>query len=144
MKKFLILIVSVFCFSIVSNAQTGVDEEFDKMRKEMKTQMENMMKQFEQSFDMMEGGVMMMDTMMLSFGDMDENGNFQPNEKMESIIKDMELMMKDAFGDFNFEGFKPVIPGPDSMEENGNKTPKNNKQNGQLKEKEKKRSTTRL
>ena len=144
MKKFVILFFSVFCFSFVSNAQTGITgEEFDKIREQMEAQMGSMMKQLEKSFDMMEGGVMMMDTMMLRMGSIDENGNFQPNEQMESIMKDMELMMKDAFGDMNFEEMMPAIPGPDSMEEEG-ESPKKKKQSRKSKDSKKKRKSSSL
>ena len=145
MKKFVVLFFSVFCFSIVSNAQTGMTgEEFDKIRDQMEVQMESMMKHLEKSFDMMEGGMIMMDTMMLNFGSMDENGVFKPNEKMESMMQDMELMMKDAFGDMNFEEMMPAIPGPDSMEEEDGKAPKNKKQSDKSKERKKKRKTSSL
>jgi len=146
MKKFFVLLISVFCFSLVSNAQTIDKEELNQMREQMEGQMENIMKQFEKSFDMMEGSVGMMDTIVFKhFGSMGENGEFVPNEKMESMMKDMESMMKDAFGDINLDEMMEGMPKFDENEAEGDQ-PKKKKQSRKSKKeaKKKKRKSSSL
>jgi len=121
MKKLLIL-STLFCFSFSLQAQSTTEEDFDKMREQMRESMEGMMKMFEGSFDMMETPMMKMDTFFFdSFGQMDENGQVVPNEEIQSLFKEMEKMMKEGFGDMDFEivpfGDKPAIPGPEELEE---------------------------
>ena len=145
MKKFVVLLVSVFCFCFVSNAQMIDNEELNQMREQMEGQMENMMKHLEKSFNMMEGSVTMMDTIMFKhFGTMDENGEFQPNEKMGSIMKDMESMMQEAFGDINLDELMEGMPDFEESDEEGD-NPKKKKQSHKSKEtKKKKRKTSSL
>ncbi len=139
MKKFVVLLFSIFCFSFVSNAQTIDKEELNQMREQMEGQMENMMKQLEQSFNMIEGSVTMMDTIMFKhFGTMGENGEFQPNEKMESMMKDMESMMQEAFGDMNLDEMMEGMPDFEESEEEGN-NPKKKKQSRKSKKEAKKK-----
>jgi len=146
MKKFFVLLISVFCFSLVSNAQTIDKEELNQMREQMEGQMENLMKHLEKSFDMVEGSSMLMDTMMFKhFGTMDENGEFQPNEKMESMMKDMESMMKEAFGDINLDEMMEGMPKFDENEEDGDQPMKKKQSKKSKKEaKKKKRKSSSL
>ena len=145
MKKFVVLLCSIFCFSLVSNAQTIDKEELNQMREQMEGQMENMMKHLEKSFNMMEGSVTMMDTIMFKhFGSMGENGEFQPNEKMEGIMKEMESMMQEAFGDINFDEMMEGMPDFEESEEDDD-NPKKKQSNKSKKEaKKKKRKTSSL
>jgi len=120
MKKLLIL-STLFCFSFSIQAQSSTEEDFDTMREQMREGMEEMMKLFDGALNLAEMP-MKMDTMIFkSFGEMDENGQIVPNEEIQSLFKEMEKMMKEGFGDMDFEIItpddKPAIPGPDDLEE---------------------------
>lgn len=144
MKKLLIF-AGLFCFSFALDAQTGIDEDMDKMREQMMQGMEEMMQMLGEGFDMAEGPIMKMDTMIFkNFGQLDENGEMIPNEEMQSFFDAMEKMMTEQLGgmDFGdmipFEDDEPLIPGPDSMDEEKDGVPK--KESAPVKKKKKRKS----
>lgn len=146
MKKLIVFIGIIAC-SFAVKAQGQFDEQFDQMREEMKLHMEDMMQQFDKSFDMMEGSMIKIDTFFTeSFGQIDEDGNFQPNKNLEGFMKEMEAAMSKHFSDLNFEDFdtndrEPAVPGPEELDE---KEGKSKKQSRKLKSKKSKRKTTNL
>ena len=144
MKKLLIL-STLFCFSFSLQAQSTTEEDFDKMREQMSEGMDEMMKIFEGAINFAEMP-MKMDTMIFkSFGEMDENGQIVPNEEIQSLFKEMEKMMKEGFGDIDFEmspfDNQPAIPGPDNLEETEEAEPKKERPS---EKKKKNRKTYRL
>ena len=145
MKKLLILSI-LFCFSFGLQAQTISEEDFDKMREQMRENMGDMMKMFEESFDIMEAPMMKMDTFFFkNFGSIDENGAVAPNEDIKSLFQEIEQMMRKEFGDMEFEMSpfegKPAIPGPEDLEEEKEAKPK---KEGDSEKKKKDRKTYRL
>ena len=145
MKKLIVLIGIVAC-SFAVKAQGQIEEGFDKMRQEMELHMQDMMQEFEKSFDIMEGSVIKIDTFFTeSFGQIDENGQFTPNENMEGFMKEMEGLMKKHFSDLDLESLEdlgePAIPGPDELDE---KEGKSKKQSDKKKSKKTTRKTSSL
>lgn len=141
MKKLLIL-STLFCFSFALQAQSTTEEDFDKMQDQMRESMEGMMKMFEGAIDLSELSMMKMDTMIFkSFGEMGENGEVVPNEELQSLFQEMEKMMKEGFGDMNFEMMPledtPAIPAPESLEETEEAKPKKERPSEKKKKKRK-------
>jgi len=140
MKKLLIL-SALFCFSFSLQAQSTTEKDLDKMQEQMREGMEEMMKIFEGAINLAEMP-MKMDTMIFkSFGEMDENGQIVPNEEIQSLFKEMEKMMKEGFGDLDFEivtpDDTPAIPGPESLEEEKEAKPKKERSSEKKKKKRK-------
>ena len=122
MKK-IVLFIALITGSIAMQAQTQTQSELEKIQEKMEAHLKEMLQDFSLPFDTAQSSIIKIDTFFFkSFGDLDAEGNFAPNQEMDDFMRQMEQMFQQHFGSFDLQPFgnqndQPAIPGPDLLKD---------------------------